>query len=65
MKVILDRYEEDYAVVELENGELVNISKILLENAEEGDIIEIRVLKKETDERKNYLQGLADQLFED
>lgn len=65
MKVILDRYEEDYAVVELENGELVNIPKILLENAEEGDIIEIRVLKKETDERKNYLQGLADQLFED
>lgn len=65
MKVILDRYEEDYAVVELKNGELVNIPKILLENAEEGDIIEIRVLKKETDERKNYLQGLADQLFED
>ena len=34
-------------------------------NAEEGDIIELRILEKETDERKAYIQNLANQLFED
>lgn len=65
MRVILDRYEGDYAVVELESGELVNMPRMLAMNAEEGDIIELRILEKETDERKAYIQNLADQLFED
>lgn len=65
MRVILDRYEGDYAIVELENGEFVNMSRVLAMNAEEGDIIEIRILEKETNERKAYIQNLADQLFED
>lgn len=65
MRVILDRYEGDYAVVELESGELVNMPRILAMNAEEGDIIELRILEKETDERKAYIQNLANQLFED
>ena len=51
MRVILDRYEGDYAVVELESGELVNMPRMLAMNAEEGDIIELRILEKETDER--------------
>ena len=65
MRVILDRYEGDYAVVELESGELVNMRRMLAMNAEEGDIIELRILEKETDERKAYIQNLANQLFED
>ncbi len=65
MRVILDRYEGDYAVVELESGELVNMPRMLAMNAEEGDIIELRILEKETDERKAYIQNLANQLFED
>lgn len=65
MRVILDRYEGDYAVVELESGELVNMPRMLAMNAEEGDIIELRILEKETNERKAYIQNLADQLFED
>lgn len=65
MRVILDRYEGDYAVVELESGKLVNMPRMLAMNAEEGDIIELRILEKETDERKAYIQNLANQLFED
>lgn len=65
MRVILDRYEGDYAVVELESRELVNMPRMLAMNAEEGDIIELRILEKETDERKAYIQNLANQLFED
>ncbi len=65
MRVILDRYEGDYAVVELESGELINMPRMLAMNAEEGDIIELRILEKETDERKAYIQNLANQLFED
>ena len=65
MRVILDRYEGDYAVVELENGDFVNMPRVLAMNAEEGDIIELRILEKETNERKAYIQNLADQLFED
>ena len=65
MRGILDRYEGDYAVVELESGELVNMPRMLAMNAEEGDIIELRILEKETDERKAYIQNLANQLFED
>lgn len=65
MRVILDRYEGDYAIVELENGKFVNMPRVLAMNAEEGDIIEIRILEKETNERKAYIQNLADQLFED
>ena len=65
MRVIVGRYEGDYAVVELESGELVNMPRMLAMNAEEGDIIELRILEKETDERKAYIQNLANQLFED
>ena len=54
LKVILDRFEEDFALVELENKEIVNIPRILVSEAEEGDIIEIRICKEETryDDRK-------------
>ncbi len=65
MRVILDRYEGNYAVVEIESGEFVNMPRVLAMNAEEGDIIELRILEKETKERKAYIQNLADQLFED
>ena len=65
MKVIVDRFEEQFAVVELENGELVNIPKVLVQEAEEGDIIEIIINKKETEKQGNYIKNLVDNLFED
>lgn len=64
MKIIVDLIEEDEARVELENGDMINIPKVLLDNAKEGDIVEIKVLKEETEKRKNYIQSIASKLFD-
>ncbi len=64
MKVILDRFEEDFALVELENKEIVNIPRILVSEAEEGDIIEIRICKEETRQRQEEIEKIANDLFE-
>lgn len=65
MKVIVDRFEGDYAVVEIEIGKYVNIPKILIPYAKEGDIIKIEIDKKETLERKKHIQELMNNVFED
>ncbi|MBD8922980.1 DUF3006 domain-containing protein [bacterium] len=65
MKVIIDRFEGDYAVVEIEIGKYVNIPKILIPYAKEGDIIKIEIDKKETLERKKHIQELMNNVFED
>ena len=44
MKVIIDRFEGDIAVLEC-NGEMLNAPAKLFENAKEGDHIEISVIK--------------------
>ena len=65
MKIIVDQIEENVATVELENGEMINVPSIILDGAEEGDIVEIMVQKKETYERKETIEELANRLFED
>lgn len=64
MKIIVDRIEENIATVELENGEMLNIPKILLEDAKEGDIVEIIIRKKETMERQQMIEEFLNDLFE-
>lgn len=64
LKVILDRFEEDFALVELENKEIVNIPRILVSEAEEGDIIEIRICKEETRQRQEEIEKITNDLFE-
>ena len=54
MKVIVDRFEGDYAVVEIAIGKCVNIPRVLVPDAKEGDIIKIEIEKKETGKRKKY-----------
>ncbi|NLY91613.1 MAG: DUF3006 domain-containing protein, partial [Firmicutes bacterium] len=39
MRVIIDRFEGDYALVELENGSVVPMLVLLLPGAREGDVI--------------------------
>ena len=65
MKVIIDRFEGEYAVVEIEVGRCVNIPKILLPNSKEGDIVKIEIDKLETEERKKNIQELMNNVFED
>lgn len=65
MKVIIDRFEEEYAVVEIEVGKYVNVPKLLLPNAKEGDIVKIEIDKEETEKREKYIQKLMNNVFED
>lgn len=64
MKLVIDRFEGEFAVVEIENGELINIPKILVGDAKEGDILEIIKHKQETKIREEYIENLANKLFE-
>lgn len=64
MKVIIDRFEGDYAIVEIDINNFVNIPRILVPFAKEGDVINIEVDKKETEERKKHIQSLFDSVFE-
>lgn len=63
MKGIIDRFEENFAIVELDDKTMVNIDKnIIPKKAKEGDVINIegdsitlnkkesRILKKEIEE---------------
>lgn len=65
MKVIIDRFEGDYAVVEIEIGQFVNIPKILLPEAKEGDVISIEVDKNETELRRKKIEELMGKVFKD
>lgn len=65
MKVIIDRFEGDYAVVELDVGKCVNIPKILIPDAKEGDVIKIIIDRETTEERKKQIQELVNNVFND
>lgn len=65
MKVIIDRFEGEYAVVEIETGKCINIPKILVPNSKEGDVVNIGIDEKETEDRKKYIQDLMNNVFDD
>ncbi len=65
MIVIIDRFEGEFAVVETENGEMVNIPEILVPDAREGDAVRIEIDREETVRRKDEIKGLMDSLFND
>lgn len=65
MKVIIDRFEEDRAIVEMENGEMQHLSaKLLPAMAAEGDVLTIEIDEEETERRKNRLNELLNGLEE-
>ncbi|RBP38951.1 DUF3006 domain-containing protein [Garciella nitratireducens] len=63
MKVIIDRFEEKFVVVELENRNIINMPKELVpKGAKEGDVLEIRINREETQKRKQKIQRLWENL---
>ena len=65
MKVIIDRIEGKYAVVELEDGNAVDMPVLLLpEGAKEGDTIEITVNSGDTRKRKERIEEMVEDLWE-
>lgn len=64
MKVILDRFEGDYAIVELPDRTMIDMPKRLLpKEAKEGDVIEIKILIDETKEIHNKVDKLTKGLW--
>ncbi|WIF93992.1 DUF3006 domain-containing protein [Caminicella sporogenes] len=70
MKVLIDRFEGDYAVCERENREIINIEKYKIpKEAKEGDVLIIendRIIidKEETEKRKKEIEALIDDIWE-
>lgn len=65
MRLIIDRFEGDFAIVELENKDIVDMPKVLIpEEAKEGDVIDITVNKEETKDKKENIEKLCEDLWE-
>ena len=71
-KGVIDRFEGDWAIVEMDDGEFIEIElDTLPSNAEEGSVIYIyedgRILlaTQETHDRRKKVQDLMDKLFQD
>lgn len=65
MNLIIDRFEGEYAVVELPDKSMVNIpKKALPADAGEGDIIQVIVNKSETEKREEEIKKLAQDLWQ-
>jgi hypothetical protein len=68
MMGIIDRFEEEFAVVELENKKLINIekNKIPIE-AMVGDVLNIdnyiTIDLEETEKRKKYIKKLTEDIW--
>lgn len=65
MRLIIDRFEGDFAVAELEDGSFVNLPKCVVPDAKEGDVILITIDRDETKHRDEKITGLMDKLFQD
>lgn len=53
MKVTIDRFEGDFAIVEILENCFANIPKILIPDAIEGDIVSITVEKNDNKLKEN------------
>ena len=60
MRAVIDRFEGDFAVIELDDGGFSNLPKELVPGAKEGDIVIIKVEsgESETQKRQTRLRRL-------
>lgn len=65
MKTIIDRFEGEFAVLELENGEFANVpKKVIPSNASEGSIINITCNENETEKRRTAMKEKMKSIFD-
>ena len=66
MKLVIDRFEGAFAVVELPSGQMIDCPKALLpDNAKEGSILNITVDENETDIKLKEVTSRMNKLFKD
>lgn len=64
MKVIIDRFEGDYAVVEIDDGSFASLPAALVpKGAKEGSVIKICLDENASIEREQNANALMDKLF--
>ena len=68
-KYIIDRFEEEYLVLEKETGEIKDVLKDEIPDAKEGDVVifengKYTVDKEETEKRKKIIAEKLRKLFE-
>lgn len=64
LKVIVDRFEGEFAVVEMEDKTMVNMPKCLIPESREGDVIIIKIDEEETANRKKRMKDMMRNLWE-
>lgn len=67
---VIDRFEEKYAVVELDDNTIINLEiDILPKEAREGDVLnitdKITIDYEETEKRKKEIEELTEGLFKE
>lgn len=66
MKLIVDRIEEHYAVVELGTREFANLPIVFLPSgAKEGDVLQIEINRSATEDRRQQAKDLMNKVFEE
>jgi hypothetical protein len=64
MRFIIDRFEGEFAVVELDDKTMVDIPRVALPaEAMEGDIINITIKEDETQEKRKKMKDKLNELF--
>lgn len=64
MKIIIDRIEGGFAIVELKNGSHFNLpAQLLPEGAKEGSVIDISLDKAAEESRRRDISRLENKLF--
>ena len=66
MKFIIDRIEQDTAIVELESGEILSLPYTLLRplQAKEGDVLQLCIDQAETAKRRERVSSLLKDIFQ-
>ena len=66
MKLIIDRFEGDFAIVELPDGRMIDCPKCLLpDNTKEGSILNITVDETATNDKLKKVTERMNKLFKD
>jgi hypothetical protein len=65
MEVIIDRFEGDYAVVEMADRTMVNLPRVLLPEAREGDVVAITVSAAKSAHRRRQVENLMKDVWSD
>lgn len=66
MKIIIDRFEGEFAIVELENKKMVNLPILCVPTgAKEGTVLMIDIDNVETEKRQERITELMNNIWKD